>query len=100
MSNIGTIGGTYMAPVIPAGTVAIGALGKVATLPRFASTLPGGGAGSHAPGSGGDAVVAARVLSVSWSADHRVVDGAMMARFHADWKAYVEAPESMLLQLR
>ena len=91
LSNIGTIGGTYMAPVIPPGTVAIGALGKVSVLPRFASTLPGGK---------GDAVVAASVLTVSWAADHRIIDGAMMARFSADWKRYVEAPDTMLLELR
>jgi 2-oxoisovalerate dehydrogenase E2 component (dihydrolipoyl transacylase) len=82
-----------MAPVIPPGTVAIGALGKVAVLPRFASTLPGGAKGDGA-------VVAASVLTVSWAADHRVIDGAMMARFSADWKRYVEAPDTMLLELR
>ena len=80
-----------MSPVIPPGTVAIGALGRVAVLPRFASTVPGGT---------GDAVVAANILTVSWAADHRVIDGAMMARFSADWKGYVEAPDTMLLELR
>jgi 2-oxoisovalerate dehydrogenase E2 component (dihydrolipoyl transacylase) len=80
-----------MSPVIPPGTVAIGALGKVAVVPRYASTLPGGK---------GDAVVPASVLTVSWAADHRVIDGAMMARFSAEWKRYVEAPDTMLLELR
>jgi 2-oxoisovalerate dehydrogenase E2 component (dihydrolipoyl transacylase) len=88
-----------MAPVIPPNTVAIGALGKVSILPRFAGTLPGAGAAAGAKG-GADGVVAASIMPVSWSADHRVVDGASMARFSADWKAYIEQPESMLCELR
>ena len=77
--------------MIPPGTVAIGALGKVSVLPRFGSTVPGGK---------GEGIVAASVLTVSWAADHRVIDGAMMARFAADWKRLVEAPDTMLLELR
>ena len=45
-------------------------------------------------------VVAASVLNASWSADHRVIDGATMAYFGNDWKAYVEEPERMLAELR
>jgi len=36
----------------------------------------------------------------SWSADHRVVDGAMAARCAEDVRAYLENVESMLVQMR
>ncbi|CAN0274229.1 unnamed protein product, partial [Hapterophycus canaliculatus] len=49
--------------------VCIGALGRMQRLPRFD------------PGSDTDEVVAARIFPVSWSADHRVVDGGTLARF-------------------
>ena len=42
-------------------------------------------------------VVAAHVLNVSWSADHRVVDGATLARFSNAFKGLVESPLQLLL---
>lgn len=47
-----------------------------------------------------DKVVAARVFPVSWSADHRVVDGGTLARFSNTWKAYLENPALMLADAR
>ncbi|PSN52048.1 hypothetical protein C0J52_04520 [Blattella germanica] len=41
-------------------------------------------------------IIKARIISVSWSADHRVIDGATMARFSNLWKKYVETPTSLL----
>ena len=71
LSNIGTIGGTYASPVILPGQVAIGALGKFERLPRFNSQ---------------DEVVAKTLMKVSFSGDHRVIDGATMAHFSNAWK--------------
>ena len=65
--------------------VAIGALGKVQTLPRF--------------DEGGN-VVKAQLINVSWSADHRVLDGATVARFSNLMKDYIENPSKMVLDLR
>ena len=98
LSNIGTIGGTYASPVLFAPQVAIGALGKIARLPRYASTLPS----AAARGVGADLhdLVPAHILYVSWAADHRVVDGATMARFSNAFKGFVESPSSMLAHLR
>lgn len=84
ISNIGSIGGTYMGPVIMAPQVAIGAVGKIQTLPRFDDD------GNVTP---------ARLMNVSWSGDHRVIDGATMARFSNQWKTYLETPVSMLTEM-
>ncbi|XP_053179106.1 lipoamide acyltransferase component of branched-chain alpha-keto acid dehydrogenase complex, mitochondrial [Scomber japonicus] len=85
LSNIGSIGGTYAKPVILPPEVAIGALGKIQILPRF-------DAGGH--------VVRAHIMNVSWSADHRIIDGATMCRFSNLWKEYLENPASMVLDLK
>ena len=42
-------------------------------------------------------IVAAHVLNVSWSADHRVVDGATLARFSNAFKGFAEQPLQLLL---
>ncbi|XP_073700316.1 lipoamide acyltransferase component of branched-chain alpha-keto acid dehydrogenase complex, mitochondrial [Garra rufa] len=85
LSNIGSIGGTYAKPVILPPEVAIGALGKIQVLPRF----------NHK----GD-VVKAHIMNVSWSADHRIIDGATMCRFSNLWRSYLENPSSMVLDLK
>lgn len=43
--------------------------------------------------------VPTRIMNVSWSADHRVVDGATVARFSNTWKGFIESPSAMLLEL-
>ncbi|XP_056133506.1 lipoamide acyltransferase component of branched-chain alpha-keto acid dehydrogenase complex, mitochondrial isoform X3 [Lampris incognitus] len=85
LSNIGSIGGTYAKPVILPPEVAIGALGKIQVLPRFDSR---------------DELVKAHIMNVSWSADHRIIDGATMCRFSNLWREYLENPSSMVLDLK
>ncbi|KAJ3025479.1 UNVERIFIED_CONTAM: hypothetical protein HDU68_007091, partial [Siphonaria sp. JEL0065] len=80
LSNIGTIGGNWMHPVVVTSEVCIGALGKTERLPRFETV------------NGVESVVAKSIMPVSWNADHRVVDGATMARFVQLWKKYLENP--------
>eukprot|EP01036_Dinobryon_divergens_P031521 gene31521-40936_t len=95
LSNIGSIGGTYMVPVLVVPQVTIGAFGKMQTLPRFkTSPLRGGG------GAGSLEVEAVTIMNVSWSADHRVIDGATVAKFSNQWKHYIENPSAMLADLR
>jgi len=77
LSNIGAIGGTYMKPLILPSQVAIGALGKVQVVPRYDQF---------------ENLIKAQVMCVSWTADHRVIDGATMARFSNTWKKYIENP--------
>ena len=42
----------------------------------------------------------AYIMQVSWSADHRVIDGATVARFSNLWKSYMETPASMIVDLK
>ncbi len=35
-------------------------------------------------------------LGVSWSGDHRVVEGAELAAFVESWRGYVEAPQRLI----
>lgn len=85
LSNIGAIGGTYAKPVVVSPEVCIGAIGKMQTLPRF-----------DAKG----AVYPANITQFSWSADHRVVDGASMANFFNLVKFYLEHPASMIMDTK
>jgi 2-oxoisovalerate dehydrogenase E2 component (dihydrolipoyl transacylase) len=85
LSNIGAIGGTYAAPILVVPEVVIGALGKMQTVPRFAED---------------GTVVPKTIMSMSWSGDHRVVDGATMARFSNLWKDYLESPSTFILHMR
>jgi 2-oxoisovalerate dehydrogenase E2 component (dihydrolipoyl transacylase) len=84
ISNIGVLGGTVSTPVINKPEVAIVALGKTQRLPRF---------DEH------DQVQAVNVMQISWSGDHRVIDGATMVRFNNVWKSYLENPLLMLADL-
>lgn len=93
LSNIGTIGGTVLHPVIVSSQVSIGAIGKTQRLPRFETS-------KDSNGKNVEHVVAHEIMNVSWNADHRVVDGATMARFVQKWKNYVENPMTMIVDLK
>ena len=81
ISNIGAIGGISASPIINSPEVAIVALGKIQDLPRFNSD---------------NQIISRKIMSVSWSGDHRVIDGATIARFNNCWKTYLENPNTML----
>jgi 2-oxoisovalerate dehydrogenase E2 component (dihydrolipoyl transacylase) len=84
ISNIGAIGGTIATPIINKPEVAIVALGKLQHLPRF-----------DAQGN----VISAAIMQVSWSGDHRVIDGGTIARFNNLWKSYLEDPAKMMMAM-
>ncbi|KAG5511384.1 hypothetical protein JKF63_07347 [Porcisia hertigi] len=85
LSNIGAIGATTTKPVLLPPQVAIGAIGRLQSLPRF-----------DANGN----VYAANIVCISFTADHRVIDGASMVRFANTYKELLENPERMLVDLR
>jgi 2-oxoisovalerate dehydrogenase E2 component (dihydrolipoyl transacylase) len=85
VSNVGNIGGTYTTPVIVEKQVAILGIGRIRTVPAFDEE---------------DRVVKKQVCNFSWSADHRVVDGATLARAADVVKRIVEEPDVMIMHLR
>jgi len=82
ISNIGIIGGTVCHPVIMPPQVCIVAIGKIHVLPRF-----------DKDGS----LIKAHVMNVSFSADHRVIDGVTISSFVNLWKQYLEHPNLFVL---
>jgi len=116
-------------PVLVVPQVAIGALGRVQTVPRYvnkSTLLPATNDEIHRycndknliitkfychtisfyllsfytylcySNISDEAIVRPQsIMNVSWSADHRVVDGASVARFSNLFKSYVEKPEQV-----
>ena len=84
VSNLGSIGGSYASHLVFPPQVLIGAFGAIK--PRLQRIN-----GKYEN---------VEILTSSWSADHRLVDGATTARFAARWKALIENPSLMLLHLK
>lgn len=84
ISNIGIIGGTYVRPLILPPEICIVGLGQTRLVPAISEN--------------GD-VTKVYQMAASWTADHRVIDGATMARFNNLWKTYIENPNYLLLDL-
>ncbi len=114
VSNVGAIGrGEFAMPVlVPGGGVAIVALGRA----RWVDDLEvnkdgvrlhegilrdvelmrsryrtGGGHGERGKGGG-----VRLKIGVSWSADHRVIEGAELAAFMECWRGWVENPSRLI----
>jgi 2-oxoisovalerate dehydrogenase E2 component (dihydrolipoyl transacylase) len=85
ISNIGVLGGTSATPVINKPEVAIVALGKTQKLPRFSDS---------------GELISQSIMVLSWSGDHRVIDGATMVRFNNLWMSYLQSPQKMLVHLK
>ncbi|KAK2989323.1 hypothetical protein RJ640_014782 [Escallonia rubra] len=85
LSNIGSIGGKFGSPLINVPEVSIIAIGRIQKIPYF------GDDGTAYPVS---------VMTVNIGADHRVLDGATVARFCNEWKLYIEKPELLMLHMR
>ncbi|KAM0354026.1 hypothetical protein HYE67_008991 [Fusarium culmorum] len=85
VSNIGNVGGTYVSPVIVEREVAILGIGRMRTVPAFDEN---------------DNVFKKQITNFSWSADHRVIDGATMARAAEVVRQIVEEPDLMVMHLK
>lgn len=98
ISNIGGIGGGVVVPLIPpTGQLAIGAFGRVRVVPTYtpASLVDAKriAESSSEVEIGKDLRVVPRLMmDVSFSADHRVVEGVELARLVEKFKRIVEAP--------
>ncbi|MDY6764306.1 MAG: 2-oxo acid dehydrogenase subunit E2, partial [Halobacteria archaeon] len=82
ITNIGGIGGEYATPIINYPEVAILALGQIKEKPRVVD----------------GEVVPRKVMTLSLSFDHRVIDGAVGAQFTNEIKKYLENPKLLLLE--
>ena len=85
VSNVGSIGGGVVSPVIVEGQSAIVGIGRAKKVPAFDEN---------------GAIIAKEECVFSWSADHRFIDGATAARCAELVKKYIEAPGEMAMQLR
>ena len=95
LSNIGAIGGTYASPVLTAPQVCIGAIGRVQRVARVISV--------EDPNDSDKEIERVKPMSIvylSWSADHRIIDGATVARFSNEFKRYVENPTLMIMNMK
>jgi 2-oxoisovalerate dehydrogenase E2 component (dihydrolipoyl transacylase) len=92
LSNIGSIGGTVLHPCLVHTELVIGAIGRIQTLPRYEEV--------KIDGKSKDVLIAKDIMECSWNADHRVVDGATLARFVIKWKAYLEYPSTLISELK
>lgn len=89
MSNVGSIGkGIFASPIlVPGGGVAICAIGRAEWVMDVSEEC-----------WDESAQIGKRRLKlpISWSADHRVVEGAELAAFVECWRAYIEDPNQMI----
>ena len=83
ISNLGAIGGTYSTPIINYPEVAILLVGRSRKLPVVYE----------------DRVEPRLMMPLSLSYDHRVIDGAMAARFLKEVIGYLESPGRLLLAM-
>ncbi|KAJ8291516.1 Lipoamide acyltransferase component of branched-chain alpha-keto acid dehydrogenase complex, mitochondrial [Rhodotorula toruloides] len=95
LSNIGVIGGRTTHPVVPpTGQLAIGAIGRTRVEPRFVDEAKAKrvASGLEEAGARELKVEPRLVMDVTFSADHRVVEGVELARLVESWKRIVENP--------
>ncbi|KAH0081294.1 CoA-dependent acyltransferase, partial [Aureobasidium melanogenum] len=85
VSNIGSIGGGVVAPIIVEPQVAIVGVGRAKAVPGFDEE---------------GKVVKKEEMVLSWSADHRVVDGAECARCAERVNWYLQNMEAWVLEMK
>ncbi|MBV9710954.1 MAG: 2-oxo acid dehydrogenase subunit E2, partial [Ktedonobacteraceae bacterium] len=83
LNNIGSFGGSSGTPIINYPEVAILAVGRL----QEKAVVQNG------------AIVARTVMPLVLSFDHRVIDGALAGRFLARFKALVEHPQQLILDM-
>ena len=89
VSNIGSIGGTVVSPVIVAPMVGILGIGRAQQVPVFRTNE-----------RGVEELVKREQIVLSWSADHRILDGATIARAAEVVGAIIDSVETLGLVLR
>lgn len=83
ITNVGSLGGIFATPIINPGESAILALGRIQDAARVVKGK----------------IVVRKILPFSISFDHRVTDGADVARFANVLKEHLEDPDELLLEM-
>lgn len=86
VSSVGNIGGKYFVPTILRPAAAIIAIGKAHKVPKYVE----GKENMWEP---------IDCITFSITADHRIIDGASIARFSQKLKQYIENPNLMLISM-
>lgn len=94
ITNIGSIAGTYAGPVNMPNQVFISALGKMKDEPVFVNPV------KTDDGRTLYEVEMQKKLYLSCGCDHRVLDGATVARFLIKWKYFMENPDAWVLEMK
>ena len=84
MSNVGTIAGISANPLILVPQICIVAIGKVVETPVFF----------------GNSLIKKKYMTMSYGCDHRVIDGASVARFSNSWKNILENPYLAIAKMK
>ncbi|SFS32354.1 dihydrolipoamide acetyltransferase family protein [Halostagnicola kamekurae] len=87
ITNVGGIGGEYATPILNYPETGILAIGEIKRKPRVVTDE-----------DGTESIEPRSVMTLSLSFDHRLIDGAVGARFTNALMEYLEDPELLLLQ--
>ncbi len=87
ITNVGTIGGEYATPILNYPESGILAIGEIKRKPRVV-----------VDDNGSESIEPRSVLTLSLSFDHRLIDGAIGARFTNAVMEYLENPDLLLLE--
>ncbi len=87
ITNIGGIGGEYATPILNYPESGILAVGEIKRKPRVVTDE-----------AGEESIEPRSVMTLSLSFDHRLIDGAVGARFTNEVMKYLEDPELLLLE--
>lgn len=88
ITNIGGIGGEYATPILNYPESAILAVGEIKRKPRVVVDEE----------TGEESIEPRSIMTLSLSFDHRLIDGAVGARFTNEVMRYLEDPELLLLE--
>ena len=100
VSNIGSLGGTYVSPLIVANEVAILGVGKARVVPAFVADDDDDDDNQEQQHNNDEKLVKRTIGCFSWCADHRIIDGAMMAQMAERVRMFVEQPDLMLVGMK
>ena len=90
ISSVGNLGGTYFVPTILRPQVSIIAIGRARKIAKYVE---------DPTAAEGYKFIPADTINISISADHRILDGATVAKFSSRMKMLIENPNMMLISM-